>query len=250
MNVSTHNNIAMMSSMVGVPQQTGQTKQVANKDLDQGKQVSEADKAEEAAEHSKDKNETAAANAGAGKAEHSSARQQARSVQRRYVAEDYKQEKAESKTENSSELDQPGQTQGTGKGKGVMLDTSSGIQLKFNKFVAQQQTEASQQTRMKPDIQRRQFASNLQKWVDVEYKQFVKSNDPLYTRRNLREILSALGDQDPSVKKNRFDKDSVGKNSIAFSKYNKHNITQASKAMRIFEEIPSNLDNMDYDLVA
>ncbi len=250
MNVSTHNNIAMMSSMVGVPQQTGQTKQVANKDLDQSQQVSETDKSEESSENSKDKTETQSAHAGAGKAEQSSARQQARSVQRRYVAEDYKQEKAESKNENTSELGEPGQAQGTKGSKGVFLDTSSAIQLKFNKLQAQQQSEASQQTRMKPDIQRRQFASNLQKWVDVEYKQFVKTNDPLYTRRNLREILSALGDQDPSAKKTRFDKDSVGKNAIAFSKYNKHNITQASKAMRIFEEIPSNLDNMDYDLVA
>ncbi len=44
--------------------------------------------------------------------------------------------------------------------------------------------------------------------------------------------------------------DAAGKNKTQYTKYNKYNITQASKAMRIFEEIPSNIDNIDYDLVA
>ncbi|MHC9540224.1 MAG: hypothetical protein AB9903_11960 [Vulcanimicrobiota bacterium] len=244
MNVSTHNNIAMMSSMVGVPQQSTQTKQ-ANKELDSGQQISDLDKGEESQEAEKDapqlKNQ--------GQQSEGVARQQAKSVQRRFVAEEYKQEQkakgAESElTQDLQHLDSS-KTQQQGR---VMLDTSSQIQHKFQKVLTQQQP--TNQNRMKPDIQRRQFADNLRKWVDVEYKQFVKQNDPLYTRRNLREILSALGDQDPSAKKTKSSDRDTSKTTVQFSKFNKYNITQASKAMRIFEEIPSNLDNIDYDLVA
>jgi hypothetical protein len=244
MNVSTHNNIAMMSSMVGVPQQTGDTKKV-NKDLDQGQQVSETDKPEESQEQKKD---NANVNNQGNKAENVG-RQQARQIQRRYVAEDTKQElKSEGKEAPEQMQDLPGQQ----KTKGVMLDTSAQIQFKFQKFVGQQQQmqQANNQAKMKPDVQRKQFAENLRKWVDVEYKQFVKQNDPLYTRKNLREILSALGEQEgPQGKKTSRDRE-TGKNTVQFSKFNKYNITKASQAMRIFEEIPSNLDNADYDLVA
>lgn len=244
MNVSTHNNIAMMSSMVGVPQQSTQTKQV-NKELDSGQQISDLDKGEESQEAEKDapqlKNQ--------GHQSEGVARQQAKSVQRRFVAEEYKQEQkakgAESELAQDLQHLDSSKTQQQGR---VLLDTSSQIQHKFQKVLTQQQPNT--QNRMKPDIQRRQFADNLRKWVDVEYKQFVKQNDPLYTRRNLREILSALGDQDPSAKKTKSSERDTSKTTVQFSKFNKYNITQASKAMRIFEEIPSNLDNIDYDLVA
>jgi|GEM_PF-972054 len=245
MNVNTHNTIAMMSSMVGVPQQSTQTKQV-NKDLDSSQQILDLDKGEESQETEQDapqlKNQ--------GQQSEGVARQQAKSVQRRFVAEDYKQEQkakgAESELSQDLQHLDSSKTQQQGR---VMLDTSSQIQHRFQKVLTQQQQQPNTQNRMKPDVQRRQFADNLRKWVDVEYKQFVKQNDPLYTRRNLREILSALGDQDPSSKKVKSDRD-TSKTTVQFSKFNKYNITQASKAMRIFEEIPSNIDNIDYDLVA
>jgi hypothetical protein len=243
MNVSAHNNIAMMSSMVGVPQQTGQTKQV-NKDLDQGQQITETEKPEESQEQRQD---NANVNNQGSKTENVS-RQQARQIQRRYVAEDTQQELKTNGKEMEQTQDLPGQQ----KSKGVVLDTSAQIQFKFQKFVGEQQQmqQANSQAKMKPDVQRKQFAENLRKWVDVEYKQFVKQNDPLYTRKNLREILSALGEQDgPQSKKTSRDRE-TGKNTVQFSKFNKYNITKASQAMRIFEEIPSNLDNMEYDLVA
>ncbi len=243
MNVSTHNNIAMMSSMVGVPQQSSQTKQV-NKDLDLGKQITDVEKGDE----SKEMDKEAPQLKHQGPQSESVARQQTKSVQRRFVAEDYKQEQKAKGAE--SELSQDLQSLESKPQGRVLLDTSSQIQHKFQKVLnQQQQQQPNAQNRMKPDVQRRQFADNLRKWVDVEYKQFVKQNDPLYTRRNLREILSALGDQDPSAKKTKSDRDN-SKTTVQFSKFNKYNITQASKAMRIFEEIPSNLDNIDYDLVA
>jgi len=243
MNVNTHNNIAMMSSMVGVPQQNTQTKQV-NKDLDSTKQVLDMDKGEESNEM--DKEAPQLKNQQGGHQSESVARQQTKSVQRRFVAEDYKQEQKAKGPE--SEMSQDLQHLESKQQGRVMLDTSSQIQHKFQKVLTQQQ-QPNTQNRMKPDVQRKQFADNLRKWVDVEYKQFVKQNDPLYTRRNLREILSALGDQDPSSKKVKSDRDN-SKTTVQFSKFNKYNITQASKAMRIFEEIPSNLDTIDYDLVA
>ncbi|MDQ7822811.1 MAG: hypothetical protein RDV48_08470 [Candidatus Eremiobacteraeota bacterium] len=249
MNVNTHNNMAMMSSMVGIPQQTGQTKQV-NKDLDEGKQITETDKPDDSQELTKDK-----ANVNSqGNQMESVSRQQSRSVARRYVAEDYKTEQQAKGTENEqvqdSQLNQQSGTQPKGR---LFLDTSSQIQHSFQKMQEQQlqQQSANNQAKMRPDVQRKIFAENLRKWVDVEYKQFVKQNDPLYTRRNLREILQALGDQDTQTKKTKSSStDSLGKNSVQYSRYNKYNITQASKAMRIFEEIPSNIDNVDYDLVA
>ncbi len=249
MNVNMHNNIAMMSSMVGIPQHAGQTKQV-NKDLDQGKQITETDKSEEPKEHDKERSNVQ----NQGNKPQGAAKHQAQSVQRRFIAEDRQEEKKTKGKEGSDIESQDLLAKQETKGK-LMLDTSSQIQHRFAKFQtlqAQQQQQAAAQKKLKPEIQRRIFADNLRKWVDVEYKQFVKQNDPLYTRRNLREILQALGEQEsPTTKKTKMDRgDAAGKNKTQYTKYNKYNITQASKAMRIFEEIPSNIDNIDYDLVA
>jgi hypothetical protein len=245
MNVNMQSNISMMSSMVGIPQQTGQTKQV-NKDLDQGQQITDTDKTEGTREQDKEKSNVQ--NQG-GKTQ-GVAKHQTHAVQRRFVAEDHQEEKKTKEGKSDIESQDLLSKQET-KGK-LMLDTSSQIQHRFAKFqMLQQQQQATNQKRLKPEIQRRVFAENLRKWVDVEYKQFVKQNDPLYTRRNLREILQALGEQEsPQAKKTKLERDTAGKNKTQYTKYNKYNITQASKAMRIFEEIPSNIEHLDYDLVA
>lgn len=245
MNVNTQSNFAMMSSMVGIPQNTIPTKQV-NKDLDQGKQIMETDKSEETMETDKERANVQ----NQGNQAPTVTKYQTQGIQRRLIAEDHQEEKKTKGTNRELESQDLLAKQET-KGK-LLLDTSSQIQHRFQKYqMLQQQQQASTQKRLKPDVQRRIFAENLRKWVDVEYKQFVKNNDPLYTRRNLREILQALGEQEsPTAKKAKMDRDVAGKSKTQYTKYNKYNITQASKALRIFEEIPSNIEHLEYDHVA
>lgn len=253
MNINMHNNIAMMSSMVGIPQNSGGNRQV-NKEQGTEKTLAENDLGTEttdetAEEESSSARQTARADQ---QKKTTGARQQTQThaVQQKSVSEESKTEE-QKKTSETSQQQKAGQTGKTGQ-TGGLLDTSKLIQLGFQK--AQEAKENQEAKQQRPDIQRKQFAENLKKWVDVEYKQYVKDNDPLYSRRNLREILQALGDSDTKTQKKDSAKDSTGKNTVSFSKFNKYNITQASTALKLFTEISSVEDptyaNQGFDLVA
>ena len=69
----------------------------------------------------------------------------------------------------------------------------------------------------------------------------MKSDDALYSRKNLREILAALGDQDSlfSRKDNKAKKDD--RNNLGSVKgYNKLNQRLANRTLTIFDEQPQN----------
>ncbi len=256
MNVNVHNTISMVSSMVGVPHSSGGAKQIAKDQAQSEKSSLDRDASVDGeGEEGVSEGEESSYHkpkAQAGQANSAQSKQQAAAASRRRISEEtlVKNESEDSKTEETGKTAQAGQagkSSSTAAQKGTgFLDTSRLIQQKFTETKEAQQDSAKQ----RPDVQRKQFAENLKKWVQLEYNQYSKGTDPLYTRRNLREILNALGDQNTKTQKTSSKEDSTGKSQVGFSKFNKYNITQASNALRIFEEIPSPEDNLSYDLVA
>lgn len=255
MSINLHNHISMVSSFVGMPQ--GGIKQV-NKDqakaeqpLNQPNVAEDGDSSEDDSGYFKTSAKKSAG--GAAHARHAASakgKQSADAVQRRVVSEEQVKDTDGSKaTEGAAKSGKAPTTAKSGKSP-LLYDTSRFIQHNFQETAAAQQQPA----KLRPDIQRKQFAENLRKWVQLEYSQFTKNADPLYTRRNLREILNALGDSDSKTNKYSSKEDSVGKNKIGFSKFNKYNITQASQALKLFEEInspESEMQNLsELDLVA
>lgn len=254
MNLHTHNTISMMSAMVGIPHNTDGAKQISKDNQSLNKLNSAA--AEAGSVEGGESGEGSGEEVGSEYIKKQSSpqsgktqRAQTAHVERRQVSEetvaDTKQ--AEQGTEAQA-ADKTAKTAKSTALKGSMFDTSKQIQFHFNKQM--DETQANQDTKNRPDIQRKKFAQNLKKWVDVEYKQYVKDNDPLYSRRNLREILQALGDSDVKTKKTGKKDDASGKNEISFSSFNKYNISQATNTLKIFDEIqlPDNYEA--FELVA
>jgi hypothetical protein len=231
MNINTNNNLAMMSSMVGISQQFGQTKTV-NDDLAPDKQINEADKQESSRDVKKEQTP---------RSQDTRARQslqsQSQSVQRRYLSDEQTHEpmaKAPS-GEEFGENALPGQKQTR------LLDTARQIQYSFGSFKSEGREEQAQTPKnplMKADSERKNLVENLRKWVDLELKQYVKNNQPVYPRKDLRDILNTLGkksDQDnQQIKSDRDSADSIEKPTT----YNLGNISKITRTMRYFEDIP------------
>lgn len=117
----------------------------------------------------------------------------------------------------------------------VAFDTSAQIQWRFNRAQTEQ-TNGSGGAQSQPEMQKRQFLKNLQSMVKNEYQQFVKSDDSLYSRRNLREIMSALNQDDPYSKKLSRDTDSrFAENEPAgeLEGYNKFNAMRATRSLQV-----------------
>ena len=237
------NTISMMSSMTGVPNAQGvkgnKEQAPVNKSQDQTQSLTDdhAEGTGEAEESSYTKPKP--------KAAQSHAKQQTHSTQQRRVSDEI-ENRPEQKDINSKEAgksDKPAQTAKPAKGQ-VSYDTASLIQ---HKFVKQQQ--ANPETPVRPDVAKKDFAKKLQQWAKLELDQHTNGVS-LYTRRDMRAIISALTGEQPKTNKTNSKEDKAGNNQVSFSKFNKYNITSAANALRIFEEIPSPEDHLNYDLVA
>ncbi len=232
----THNTISMMSSLVGVPQYNSAKK--VNKETSDSEKIRNEENFSEVSEEGNETQEATKASkkgstASAQGSTQTQSKHQLTAAQRRAVAEDLKPENKEVKGEETAQAAKGQNAKTSSKPSSLFYDTSRLIQHNFKSTVDNQQDSH----KLRPDIQRRQFAENLKKWVQLEYNQFTKDADPLYTRRNLREILNALGDSDSKTQKSGSKEDSTGKNQVGLSKFNKYNISQASNALKLFEEM-------------
>lgn len=118
----------------------------------------------------------------------------------------------------------------------VAFDTSAQIQWKFNQAQTKQ-GGSSESAQTQPELQKRQFLSRLQDMVKTEYQQYVKSDDALYSRRNLREIMSALNQEDPYSKRLSKEQDTRSTNAPReVEGYNKFNAMRASRSMQVVQE--------------
>jgi hypothetical protein len=80
------------------------------------------------------------------------------------------------------------------------------------------------------------FLRNFFRLVDTEYKQYVKSDDAMYSRKNLREILSALGETiNPFSAKNKKWRENKGLEPKGFDKLSQR---AAGRTLKIFDEVP------------
>ncbi|MDQ7825758.1 MAG: hypothetical protein RDV48_23355 [Candidatus Eremiobacteraeota bacterium] len=215
MNVNTFNNVAMMSQMVGLPQQVG-TGQELNRTLDIDEQVPDLEKGEKSPEAKTPQKSPEATN---------SARQHAKGVERRYVAE-----------EDNSEQGPQGKAAGEGSPQEKSppkLDRSNQIQFKFNSALNSNQ----QAMPGAPSMQQRsrQMVENLSRWVETEYRQFSKAPDNYYSRKDLRQIISMLKDNKASQSKS---KAAGSRNKDDEPAYNNGNITKLTTVMRAFEDLP------------
>lgn len=116
------------------------------------------------------------------------------------------------------------------------LDTSAQIQWKFNQAQTKQ-GGGPENAQTQPELQKRQFLSRLQDMVKTEYQQYVKSDDALYSRRNLREIMSALNQDDPYSK--RLSKEQDTRNTETpheLEGYNKYNAMRATRSLQVVEQ--------------
>ncbi len=95
----------------------------------------------------------------------------------------------------------------------------------------EQQQPQAQQQRLKS------FLNNLKEYVQLEYKQYGTQENSLYSRRNLREILSALGHEtkafDNKVKKDRMNR---GSGTSEVKSYNKHYETRARSNLKMYQD--------------
>jgi len=98
--------------------------------------------------------------------------------------------------------------------------------------------------------QLKKFLSNLREYVNLEYKQYGSQQNSLYSRRNLREILTALGYQTKAFD-NKTAKDRNKRNSgvTNLKSYNKHYEIRARKSLKLFNEDPMQ-DQDPFDMVA
>ena len=95
----------------------------------------------------------------------------------------------------------------------------------------QQQQPQGQQARLK------RFLGNLRQYVNLEYKQYGSQDNSLYSRRNLREILTALGHEtkafDNKVKKDRMSRTT---GTVEHKPYNKHYEIRAQRNLKMYQD--------------
>lgn len=252
----TSNNISMMSSMVGIPHKAADgAKQITKESGSNSNRIGES--SEGVAEGgSGEVEDDEAASSGVKKQQTSSKAQRnqqssASRVSRKRVSDETVLD-TKNKTGETSESQEAKKPVATKQAQRTVatgaLDNAKQIQHSFSKTL--DETNAGNEAKQRPELQRKKFAQNLRKWVDVEYKQYVKDNNPLYSRRNLREILNALGNFEAKTNKTSKKDDAKNNSQVSFSAFNKYNVTQATKTLHIFDEIqvPDNYEA--FELVA
>lgn len=241
----TGSNMAMRSQMVGLPQHT---KTRATEHRMEAKTVQQPEKQKEAQKTPKETYSK-------GAEERPKAHQRkVEQVITRYVASTGKKSdanKAQTRdAERAREKAHTREQQGADQPKAkVPLDNAARIGLMYKS----KQRQQSQQTqgRVQNDNNNQQtqqgrlrsFLSNLRQYVDMEYKQYGSTDNSLYSRRNLREILSALGHEtkafDNKAKKDRKDRTS---GAAGIKSYNKNYEIRARKNLKLFQEDPMSQD--------
>ena len=255
LSVNNANNISMMSSMVGIPHKAADgAKQITKESGSNLNKLGEASEGSGEGGSGEVEEESSAAGARRQQATNKAQRQQQSStarVARKRVSDDTVLD-AKNKAGESAESKEAGKpavakqapkTTGT-----ATLDNAKQIQYSFSKTM--EETNAGNEAKQRPELQRKKFAQNLRKWVDVEYKQYVKDSNPLYSRRNLREILNALGNFESKTNKSNKKDDSKNNSEVSFSAFNKYNVTQATKTLHIFDEIKVPDDYEAFELIA
>ncbi|MHB2019233.1 MAG: hypothetical protein ACYCW6_19970 [Candidatus Xenobia bacterium] len=122
------------------------------------------------------------------------------------------------------------------------FDTGRQIQLQYSNQAGRTPSQANYQNPAEQALaQKERFLRSFKSLVENEYNQYVKSDDALYSRKNLREILAALGDQDSlfsrkDTKTKKDDKNNLG----SLKGYNKLNQRLAGRTLHIFDEPPQN----------
>jgi hypothetical protein len=164
-------------------------------------------------------------------------RQRQISAPQQHRAQQTEQKSGETKSEKT-----PDQTPQQGPAAGprgrVAFDTSAQIQWRFNQAQAQQ-ANGTENPQTQPEVQKRQFLSRLRQMVSTEYQQYVKSDDSLYSRRNLREIMQALNQDDPNSRRLRNDQDTRRSDDAPPSElegYNKFNHLRAARSLKVVQE--------------
>jgi hypothetical protein len=119
------------------------------------------------------------------------------------------------------------------------LDTSRQIQYKFqslNSFAPRTSPSPEETAGMK----RRQHISSLKKWVDTEYKQYVKSTEMPYKKGDLRAIMGALDSNDRPQAGSFTSLGSGGSSGKAEAQpntnYNILNLTKVAKVMSFMDD--------------
>lgn len=237
----TGTNMAMRAQMVGVPQRIGVTKKAQKQ---QEAHITQEPKKQTKAKKQQDSFQRSS------QAKRSHQRK-AQQVIRRFVATTghaRKSQKAQKKNIQQTQTARHSQEQQQQQAK-VPLDNASRIGLMYQQAMRNKkkakgkvQNDNNAQTHHK---QLKRFLANLRQYVNLEYKQYTKSELSLYSRRNLREILSALGHQtkafDNKAAKERRRQQTGG----VSRRYNKHYAARASKSLKLFNEDP--MQDPSYD---
>lgn len=139
-------------------------------------------------------------------------------------------------------------------GNKAPVDNASRIGLMYQQKMRKQkgeQFQVGERNAQQPKL--KQFLGNLKNYVKLEYQQYTKSDISTYSRRNLREILSALGDDvkafDNKAVKDRRDRQNTSVAGLKF--YNKHHATQATRNLKLFNEDPMQDPNYNpFEMIA
>lgn len=248
---SAATNMATKSAMVGfVPKNNMQE---VKKEEEHSTTIQELDKQDTENNAGKAGKEGKGAN-DAAQTRNQNAAQQAR---RRQISQP--QVKQESTATESSEGKEaaPAGTDGTqaatNQPRGALLDNTARINWQFQQNQANATANAADNPAQSPDAQKKQFLTRLKGMVNLEYQQYVKSDTALYSRRNLREIMSALGENhDPNVDKLN-NQDSRGQQNQVPGEpegYNKFNQMRASKSLQVLHQYQQEPPQDQLSLVA
>lgn len=127
------------------------------------------------------------------------------------------------------------------------MDTAAQIQWSFLQRKLADMGSMDSKPAASPEAQKKQFLSRLREMVSTEYSQYVKSDDALYSRRNLREIMQALNTDDASGRR-RQSWMAANDNWGEYEGYNKFNLMRASRSMKVVQENhqpePTNQDRL------
>jgi hypothetical protein len=249
MNV-TGNNMLNQAQMMGLPQQT------AAKKIEHQQETTVAKEPEKQQESQQTPRDTFTKDTG--QEQPKTHQRKVNQVMTRYISETGKNtdaQKAQSKDTDEARRQEHARESETPHAK-VPLDNASRIGLMYK---SQQRQEAQRsEGRVQNDNnnqpqqkQLRSFLSNLKEYVSLEYKQYGTTENSLYSRRNLREILTALGYEtkafDNKISKDRKDRTSAVSNTKS---YNKNYEIKAQNSLKLFTEDPMQQNSVPFDMVA
>jgi hypothetical protein len=232
-------NMATRSQMIGFPQQVGLTKHVQKEEKTEIQEEREKPQIREK-EREEDKTQIS-------EQAPKTHQRKAQQVIRRFVAEtgetkDAKQtqEKDTKHTQiKAQERDEKIQQEHAK----APVDNASRIGLMYQQSMRNKRKLDGQQAQVDQagaqPKQLKRFLSNLRQYVNMEYKQYTNPDISTYTRRNLREILAALGEGtkafDDKAAKDRRDRQT---GNVEDKKFNKFYAATASKQLKLFNEDP------------